>query len=61
MALTGLVVNDDLTQRRLLEAAVISHGYDAEIGKSGEVAIAFMQSERTKNVDLMSLESAMPD
>ena len=61
MALTVLVVNDDLTQRRLLEAAVISHGYDVEIGKSGEVAIAFMQSEKTKNVDLMLLELAMPD
>jgi len=61
MALTGLVVNDDLTQRRLLEAAVISHGYDVEIGKSGEVAIAFMPSEKTKNVDLMLLELVMLD
>jgi len=56
-----LVVNDDLTQRRLLEAAVISHGYDVETAKSSEAAIAFMQSEKAENVDLILLELAMPD
>ena len=61
MALTVLVVNDDLTQRRLLEAAINSHGYDVETGKSGETAIAFMQSEKTENVHLMLLELAMSD
>ena len=59
MALTVLVVNDDPTQRRLLEAAVNSHGYDVETVKSSEAAIAFMQSEKAKNVDLILLESAM--
>ena len=59
MALTELVVNDDPTQRRLLEAAVNSHGYDVETVKSSEAAIAFMQSEKAKNVDLILLESAM--
>ena len=59
MALTMLVVNDDPTQRRLLEAAVNSHGYDVETVKSSEAAIAFMQSEKAKNVDLILLESAM--
>ena len=53
MALTVLVVNDDLTLRCLLEAAINSHGYDVETGKSGETAIAFMQSEKTENVHLM--------
>ena len=53
MALTVLVVNDDLTQRRLLEAAINSHGFDVETGKRGETAIAFMQSEKTENVHLM--------
>nr|MCS5603973.1 response regulator [Alphaproteobacteria bacterium] len=61
MALTVLVVNDDLTQRRLLEAAINSHGYDVKTGKSGETAIAFMQSEKTENVHLMLLELAMSD
>ena len=42
MALTVLVFNDDLTQRRLLEAAINNHGYDIETGESGEAAIAFM-------------------
>ena len=59
MALTVLVVNDDPTQRRLLEAAVNSHGYDVETVKSSEAEIAFMQSEKAKNVDLILLESAM--
>ena len=53
MALTVLVVNDDLTQRRLLEAAVNSHGYDVETAKSREAAIAFTQSEKAENVDLI--------
>ena len=59
MALTVLVVNDDPTQRRLLEAAVNSHGYDVETVKSSEAEIAFMQSEKAKNVDLILLEFAM--
>ena len=59
MALTVLVVNDDPTQRRLLEAAVNSHGYDVETTKSSEAAIAFMQSEKAENVDLILLEFAM--
>ena len=59
MAQTVLVVNDAPTQRRLLEAAVNSHGYDVETVKSSEAAIAFMQSEKAKNVDLILLEYAM--
>ena len=59
MALTVLVVNDDPTQRRLLEAAVNSHGYDVETVKSSEAAIALMQSGKAKNVDLILLEYAM--
>ena len=55
MALTVVVFNDDLTQRRLLEAAINSHGYDIE------TTIAFMQSEKTENVHLMLLELAMSD
>ena len=59
MAQTVLVVNDDPTQRRLLEAAVNSHGYGVETVKSSEAAIAFMQSGKAKNVDLILLEYAM--
>ena len=59
MAQTVLVVNNDPTQRRLLEAAVNSHGYDVETAESSEAAIAFMQSEKAKNVDLILLEYAM--
>ena len=56
MAQTVLVINDDPTQRRLLEAAVNSHGYDVKTAKSGEAAIAFMQSEKAENVNLILLE-----
>ena len=61
MAQTVLVVNDDPTQRRLLEAAVNSHGYDVETVKSSEAAIALMQSGKAKNADLILLELAMSD
>ena len=61
MALTVLVVNDNLILRRLLEAAIYSYGYDVETGESGEAAIAFMQSEKTENVHLMLLELAKSD
>lgn len=46
MAQTVLVVDDDPTQRRLLEAVVSRQGYDVEIAKGGEDAIAFMQSDK---------------
>ena len=61
MAQTVLVVDDDPTQRRLLEAVVSRHGYDVEIAKGGEDAIAFMQSDKAAAVDLILLDLVMPD
>ncbi|MBT4488444.1 MAG: sigma-54-dependent Fis family transcriptional regulator [Rhodospirillaceae bacterium] len=60
MAQTVLIVDDDPTQRRLLETVVSRHGYDVEIAKGGEEAIAFMQSEESNNVDLILLDLVMP-
>ena len=56
MAQTVLVVDDDPTQRRLLEAVVSRHGYNVEIAKGGEDAIVFMQSDRAAAVDLILLD-----
>lgn len=61
MVQTVLVVDDDPTQRRLLEAVVSRHGYDVEIAKGGEDAIAFMQSDKAAAVDLILLDLVMPD
>jgi len=46
MAQTVLIVDDDPTQRRLLETVVSRQGYDVEIAEGGEDAVAFMQSEK---------------
>ncbi|MFP6746776.1 MAG: sigma-54 dependent transcriptional regulator [Alphaproteobacteria bacterium] len=61
MAQTVLIVDDDPTQRRLLETVVSRHGYEIEIATGGKDAIAFMQSEKGKNVDLILLDLVMPD
>ncbi len=61
MAQTVLIVDDDPTQRRLLEAVVSRHGYEIEIATGGKDAIAFMQSDKSNDVDLMLLDLVMPD
>ncbi|MDE0941929.1 MAG: sigma-54 dependent transcriptional regulator [Alphaproteobacteria bacterium] len=61
MAQTVLIVDDDPTQRRLLEAVVSRHGHDVEIAKGGEDAVAFMQTEKGNVIDLILLDLVMPD
>ncbi|MBT6590204.1 MAG: sigma-54-dependent Fis family transcriptional regulator, partial [Rhodospirillaceae bacterium] len=61
MAQTVLIVDDDPTQRRLLEAVVSRHGYDVAIAKGGEDAVAFMQTEKGNAIDLILLDLVMPD
>lgn len=61
MAQTVLIVDDDPTQRRLLETVVSRHGYDLEIAKGGEEAVTFMQSDKGNGIDLILLDLVMPD
>ena len=61
MAQTVLIVDDDLTQRRLLQAVVSRQGFDMEIAKGSKDAIAFMQSDKAGTVDLMLLDLVMLD
>jgi DNA-binding NtrC family response regulator len=61
MAQTVLIVDDDPTQRRLLEAVVSRQGYDVEIAQGGEDAMTFMQSEKGTGIDLILLDLVMPD
>ncbi len=44
MAQTVLIIDDDPTQRRLLEAVVSRHGYDVTVAKGGHDALAFLKS-----------------
>jgi len=61
MAQTVLIVDDDPTQRRLLETVVSRQGYDVEIAEGGEDAVAFMQSEKGNDISLILLDLVMPD
>jgi len=61
MAQTVLIVDDDPTQRRLLETVVGRHGYDVAVAKGGEDAIAFMKSEESNSIDLILLDLVMPE
>ncbi|MDP6876110.1 MAG: sigma-54 dependent transcriptional regulator [Alphaproteobacteria bacterium] len=61
MAQTVLIVDDDPTQRRLLETVVSRQGYDLEIAKGGEDAVTFMQSDQGNGIDLILLDLVMPD
>lgn len=61
MAQTVLIVDDDPTQRRLLETVVSRHGYDVAVAKGGEDAITFMKSEESNSIDLLLLDLVMPE
>ncbi|MBL6954103.1 MAG: sigma-54-dependent Fis family transcriptional regulator [Alphaproteobacteria bacterium] len=61
MVHTVLIIDDDPTQRRLLEAVVSRHGYNVAVAKGGEDAVAFMKSEAGNSIDLILLDLVMPD
>ncbi len=61
MVHTVLIIDDDPTQRRLLEAVVSRHGYNVAVAKGGEDAVAFMKSEEGNSIDLILLDLVMPD
>ena len=61
MKRTILIVDDDPTQRRLLELALGDKGYDTRQMASGEEALAFLQSGEALDIDLVLLDIVMPD
>ncbi|NQV61093.1 MAG: sigma-54-dependent Fis family transcriptional regulator [Alphaproteobacteria bacterium] len=61
MVHTVLIIDDDPTQRRLLEAVVSRHGYNVAVAKGGEDAVAFIKSEEGNSIDLILLDLVMPD
>ncbi len=61
MTKTVLIVDDDPTQRRLLEAAVSHHGYQVRCAASGHEAIEILESREALEIDLVLLDIVMPD
>ena len=60
MAQRILIVDDDPTQRRLLEAVVTREGYEVAQADGGEAALHYMQSEQGAEIALMLLDLIMP-
>ncbi|MEQ9641216.1 MAG: sigma-54 dependent transcriptional regulator [Alphaproteobacteria bacterium] len=60
MPQTILIVDDDPTQRRLLEAVVKRHGYETKLATGGEEAVALLGGDEP-GVDLVLLDLVMPD
>ena len=56
-----LIVDDDPTQRRLLEAAVSHHGYHVRCAASGHEAVEILESREALEIDLVLLDIVMPD
>jgi DNA-binding NtrC family response regulator len=61
MPQTILIVDDDPTQRRLLEAVVSRHGYHTILATGGREAIEVLEREGGPQVDLVLLDLVMPD
>lgn len=59
MAKTILVVDDDPTQRRLLQAAVEKAGFACRVAPDGETGLA-MATEAREGVDVVLLDLTMP-
>ena len=61
MPQTVLIVDDDPTQRRLLEAVVTRSGYRVKQAASGREALAALAEAGADPVDLMLLDLVMPE
>lgn len=61
MAQLILIVDDDPTQRRLLQAVVEREGFKVAQAEGGEAALRYLQSEQGGDVALMLLDLVMPD
>lgn len=60
MAQRILIVDDDPTQRRLLQAVVEREGYAVAQVDGGEAALAFLQSDKGDDIALLLLDLIMP-
>ncbi|GGY38228.1 sigma-54-dependent transcriptional regulator [Parvularcula lutaonensis] len=60
MPKTVLIVDDDPTQRRLVQAVCEKAGYFVKQAEGGEEAIDLLRSDRGASVDVMLLDLVMP-
>ena len=60
MPQTILIVDDDPTQRRLLETVVKRQGYETRMATGGEEAVEILGGDEP-GVDLVLLDLVMPD
>jgi DNA-binding NtrC family response regulator len=56
-----LIVDDDPTQRYLLETGVSRHGNDVAMAKGGKDAIVFMKAKERNYIDLTLLDLVVPN
>ncbi len=60
MAKTVLIVDDDPTQRRIMQAVCEKAGYPVLQAESGEDALSLLQSQQGQDVGLVMLDLRMP-
>ena len=61
MAQLILIVDDDPTQRRLIESVIKRQGFDTQTCSSGREALEFLQSGEGADVRLVMLDLVMPE
>ncbi len=61
MPQTILIVDDDPTQRRLLETVIERQGYRTRTASGGQAAIDLLADAKQNGVDLLLLDLVMPD
>src|ERR1041385_3291534 len=61
MQRTVLIVDDDSTQRRLLEAVIGRQGHRVLVATGGADALALLSGPRAETIDLVLLDLVMPD
>ena len=61
MAQSVLIVDDDPTQRRLMESVLTRQGYKVATAAGGREAIAFIDSGRASDTGVMLLDLVMPE